>query len=329
VYRIILGPEKITVSSSPLNFHLGNDTSLCQGQALVVNAGNGYAAYYWNTNFSDSTKSTIIINAKGDYWVTVKNQYGCTATDTIKVIALYPLPIASAGEDKNTCAGNTVELSASGGTAYQWSPGGKMQATINVSPSVTSVYTVTVYDSHLCSATDQVTVHVTPSNMKSPFTNNSIEHCFEEGNLNIGSSWGKSFLWSNTGDTMQYITVDSGGSYTVTVYNETGCYVTGTILIKEYCEPKIFVPKAFSPNGDGENDDLEIFGNYFTNFKITIFNRWGEIIFVSTDRNIRWDGNYRGEGMQIGTYPWIINYKSEYDDGSKEKTIKGAVTLIR
>ena len=327
--RIILGPKTITESSSPANINLGNDTTLCQGQSITVNAGKGYTAYYWNNDFSDSTKSTITLNATGNYWVTVKNKAGCLATDSIKIKTLYPLPTADAGADKNICAGNTVELTASGGDTYQWTPGGKTDATIKVSPSITTTYTVTVYDIHHCSATDMVTVYINPSTMSSPFQSSTLEHCFEEGSYTLEAIGGNSFLWSNTGDTTQSINVTSEGTYTVTVYNETGCYVTGSVFVKEYCAPRIFIPKAFSPNGDGENDDLEIFGKYFTDFKITIFNRWGEIIFISTDKDIRWNGKYRGEDMQIGTYPYIVNYRGEYDNGSKEKMIKESVTLIR
>ena len=97
----------------------------------------------------------------------------------------------------------------------------------------------------------------------------------------------------------------------------------------EFCETKLLVPTGFTPNGDGLHDDVEIFGKHFTDFKITIFNRWGEVIFISTDRNIRWDGTYRGELMPPGSYPWTIYYTSTLDPEHQEHALNGSITLVR
>ncbi|WP_081670843.1 gliding motility-associated C-terminal domain-containing protein [Sporocytophaga myxococcoides] len=165
--------------------------------------------------------------------------------------------------------------------------------------------------------------------IREPFDDLSKEHCFEEGDLYVGPTWGKYFLWKNSGDTNQFIRITEGGIYTVTVTDEFGCSSTGDIFIKEYCIPKIFVPEAFSPNNDGLHDDLEIFGKYFTNFELKIFNRWGEIIFISNDRNKKWDGYYRNELMPIGSYPWIISYQSIFEEYGDKHVMTGSVTLVK
>jgi gliding motility-associated-like protein len=101
-----------------------------------------------------------------------------------------------------------------------------------------------------------------------------------------------------------------------------------SVLVSDFCLPSIYIPEAFSPNGDKQNDYLEIFGRHFKNFEIKIFNRWGEIIFISNDKDLFWDGLYRGEEMPIGTYPWILHYESTYGDAGIQ-TKKGSVILLR
>jgi gliding motility-associated-like protein len=321
---------KLTLTVLPiLNVDLGKDTSLCMGQTLVLDAGAGHAAYFWNNNFSDSTRQSITAHTTGYNWVSIKNQNGCTYTDTIEIKNMYPIPVAAAGQDTTICNGKTIQLTASGGTSYKWLPGGEEQATIQVSPSSTTHYAVIVNNSNHCgSATDEVIVTVKPAVSTPVFENTYREHCFDSGPLTIGASWGNSYLWT-TGDTTQFISIHQEGTYHMTMLTNFNCPVSSQIFVKEICIPKLFVPDAFSPNSDGLHDALEIFGKYFKNFEIKIFNRWGEIIFISTDRNIQWDGTYRGEDMPIGTYPWRISYRSIFEDDSDIKILKGSVTLIR
>lgn len=321
---------KLTLTILPLvNVDLGKDTSLCMGQTMILDAGTGYTAYFWNDNFSDSTQQTITVNTPGHYWVSIKNQNGCIFTDTIEIKNVYPIPVAAAGKDTTICEGNSVQLTASGGTSYKWFPGGEEQATIQVSPLSTTHYKVIVNNSNHCgSATDEVIVTVRPNISTPVFDATYKEHCFDSGPLTIGTTWGNTFLWT-TGDTTSVITVNKEGTYQMTMLNNFNCPVTGQILVKEICNPKVFVPDAFSPNNDGLHDHLEIFGKYFKNFEMKIFNRWGEIIFISSDRNMQWDGTYRGEDIPIGTYPWIISYRSIFEDDTEIKIQKGSITLIR
>jgi gliding motility-associated-like protein len=154
------------------------------------------------------------------------------------------------------------------------------------------------------------------------------------------------YKW-NDGSSLSYYLVKSSGTYSVEVRDNRGCIATDTIVVsvldQHACDNKdqgtvynpypstIFVPKAFSPNHDGVNDDLEIFGKNLNEFKIMIYNRWGEIIFISEDRNVKWNGTYRGEDMQIGTYPWVLYYNetNKSKNISELKVVKGSVTLIR
>lgn len=316
----------LTVKPLPVVL-LGKDTSLCVGQSLQLHAGNGYAAYYWNGNLTPSTES-ISANAIGKYWVQVKDQNGCSGFDTMEVLNIYPLPTADAGQNVTLCYGSSTTLKASGGVTYIWMPGNFQQASISVNPTTTTTYHVTAYDVNHCSASDDVEVVVYPKPVALLSATNLV-YCFEDGPVTLTANWGQSFIWTPSGETTQSIQASKEGTYTVRATDINNCSVSEQVILKNLCETKIFVPTGFSPNADGLHDDLEIFGKNFTAFKITIFNRWGEIIFISTDREIRWNGMYRGEEMPIGSYPWVISYQSIFDSEHKEQVMKGSITLVR
>ncbi|UHG90751.1 gliding motility-associated C-terminal domain-containing protein [Spirosoma oryzicola] len=91
-------------------------------------------------------------------------------------------------------------------------------------------------------------------------------------------------------------------------------------------DPKIFVPDAFTPNGDGNNDTFMVKGLYFDRFRLTIYSRWGEVIYSTTDRTKGWDGTINGQQAAAGQYM----YQVEVIDDTDHKTLKtGALLLIR
>jgi gliding motility-associated-like protein len=92
----------------------------------------------------------------------------------------------------------------------------------------------------------------------------------------------------------------------------------------------LFVPNAFTPNGDGVNDDFLAFGQNITGFKMYIYDRWGEEVFQTTDLNKGWNGTYKGQLARDGIYSWIILYQEDYRlFQMNAKSIKGHVTLLR
>lgn len=316
----------LTVQTLP-EVSIGNDTSLCAGQSIILDAGNGFSAYYWNDHFQTATQS-IIADSAGSYWVKVENSFGCTQSDTMQILFIYPLPEADAGPDTTGCYGKNILLTATGGNTYVWTPGNISGQTIQVSPLSATTYHVTVYDIHQCTSSDDVQVSVYPKPMPL-FSEPSVVHCFDKDPFILTPDWGESFIWHPTGETTSSIQITSAGIYTLTATDIYSCSYTDQVIVNQFCKTKLFVPNAFSPNGDGLNDVMEIFGQHVTAFKITIFNRWGEIIFISTDVTIQWDGTYKGEQMPIGTYPWTISYQNIFDEKHEEIILNGSVTVVR
>jgi gliding motility-associated-like protein len=91
-------------------------------------------------------------------------------------------------------------------------------------------------------------------------------------------------------------------------------------------EPDFYIPNAFSPNGDGKNDLLEVYGSGLKTVGLTIFNRWGEKVFDSDNQWVSWDGTYKGVMLNPGLYTY--NAELEYLNGRKKHKF-GSITLIR
>ncbi|MCX6232249.1 MAG: gliding motility-associated C-terminal domain-containing protein [Bacteroidetes bacterium] len=211
----------VNLLSKPL-VNLGNDTSICQGSSLILNAGNSGCSYFWNTG---QTTQSNTITTSGTYAVTVTNSNGCIGKDTIN-INFVQNPIINLGNDTTFCLGNIKILNAGNpGSSYNWSTG-QISQTINV--SVSGTYSVKVTNSYGCISRDTIIVNL----LSKPIVNLGNDTSICQGssfNLNAGNP-GCSYSWS-TGQTTQSITITTPGTYTVTVVNSSGCIGKDTINI--------------------------------------------------------------------------------------------------
>lgn len=179
----------------------------------------------WST--SDTT-SFIEINpdTTSVYWVKITNGSGCFATDTIKVTVI-PLPLADAGNGTSICLGETLTLTANGGTSYLWDQA-YTSASINVSPTTLTTYYVTVTDNG-CSAADSITVTINQLPVADAGSDKFI--CFGD-TTSLTASGNGSYYW-NTGDTASVIYVNPyfTTTYTVTVTNLNNCNATDNVIV--------------------------------------------------------------------------------------------------
>ena len=209
----------VTIIGVP-NVNLGNDTTLCQGQTLILNAGYAGATYLWSTG---ANTQTINVNTNGTYWVDLSIG-ACADTDTI-VVNFVPGPVVNLGNDTTLCAGQPITLDAGNpGDTYLWSNGAITQ-TIN--PTLSGTYWVHVTANGACVATDSINIIFTPS----PIVNLGPDQSLCNGNtalLNAGNP-GDTYAWS-TGANTQTITVSTAGQYWVQVANGT-CIGTDTVNV--------------------------------------------------------------------------------------------------
>ncbi len=139
------------------------------------------------------------------------------------------------------------------------------------------------------------------------------------------------YQWSNntTGRFVALRTESDGGTYTVLIKEQSGCPVKKLIFnVVVSCEPELHLPTAFSPNGDGLNDTWEIFGDDLYKLELSVYSRWGEIVFIAYDQKESWDGRRYGLKLPDGIYVWKAKYQNALSPGTWIYK-QGSVTIVR
>ncbi|HXP51776.1 MAG TPA: gliding motility-associated C-terminal domain-containing protein, partial [Bacteroidia bacterium] len=230
------------------------------------------------------------------------------------------------------CTGGAIILSApGGGTSYKWSPStGLNSDTVSnpiATPSLTTNYVVTISDG-TCAVKDTTKVIVRPGPIVTICCDSIIK--YGQG-IQLSSSGGANYMWTPANglscdncpnpiaDPTQSIT------YYVTVLTDSGCSITQSITVDVVCGT-VFVPEAFSPNGDGQNDHLYVRGDCIKELDFIVFDRWGNKVFETDDKNIPWDGTSKGQAMNTGSYVYSLS-ATLYDGTNIQK--KGNVALVR
>ncbi len=210
------------------NVNLGNDTTICQGDTLILDAGNPNHNYLWSSGAS-SQKFTA--TSPGIFWVDVDTA-GCKSRDSIS-LSLLSNPVLNLGSDSNLCAGDSLTLTAwNAGSTYVWSTG---DTTSSVVVFTQATYHVLVTSGGICMAADTIQISV----VSVPVVNLGSDSTLCEGDnmaLNAGNP-GSAHLWS-TGDSNQTIVVVTSGAYHV--QNSAGgtCLSSDTISL-------VFSPAPF------------------------------------------------------------------------------------
>lgn len=298
---------------------LGPDITVCEGDLYTLDAGEGYASYDWSTG--DSTQEIEVTDA-GEYIITITNAYGCKASDSINIL-LYAAAEISLPDSLEFCEGESYVLDAGEGfVSYIWQDGSTAQTyTVNEAGD----YTVTVVNSDGCEATVPVNVITFP--LPQIDLGGDTALCAGVKVELDAFSEGATYMW-NTGETTSAITVDGPGVYKVNVKSAEGCEISDTKFIYDPCGGLI-IPSAFSPNGDGMNDDFKpvVQSPIGSLYQFEIWSRWGELLFTSYDITKGWDGTYKNVNSEIDTYIWVVHYTKENCD--IEIIEKGFVTLVR
>jgi gliding motility-associated-like protein len=183
------------------------------------------------------------------------------------------------------------------------------------------VYTDTLVAANGCDSVRILTLKV--NGLPQPYLGADTLLCIGDSvKLNPGIY--QSYLWAN-GNTTATLTVKREGSYNVTVTNQCGSASTSRKILFSECQ--IYFPNAFTPNGDGNNDVFKVLnGLNIVTFNLTIFNRWGQKVFQTTQPTQGWDGKSNGQTNTPGVYIWSCNLTER---GKQLKTLHGTVTLVR
>lgn len=302
--------------------------------------GNGSASSSQNPSYLYSNPQLYQVS------LIVTNSNGCkdTIVQPINLAGFDPIAVSNS---VSKCGPDTVQLNASGGNYYHWSPPGGLSSTTlknpKAFPSETTVYTVTI--GNIVGADTCKTILTTTVGVY-PFAYNTGSITVSSTSVNVGETTTvtlNGFPYTGTlsvtpdipvrklNNESYVLTPAKTGEYEITFVTQNGCtHRLKTIfvqMITDACnEGTVYLPTGFTPNGDGANDILYIRSNFITEVYLTIYDRWGEKLFETDDVKKGWDGIYKGKKLDQGVYGYYMTFKC---NNGQESFKKGNITLMR
>ena len=343
----------------PIFLEVSNDTLSCTGDPmdLVANSFGTAESFIWSTdpNFSiplnnpNDSVITVVPESYTRYYIRVENQ-GCVLIDSVGVSQLTAG--TSITPDHLLCAGDTATIIVVNDfpghqLTHVWSPDdlilfGQGTEMIQAVIFETTTFMVESTTAQGCVVESMTTVFA------SPLGNEEVIATANPYNITTGESsqlsglpvdehyfyqWEPSTYLDDPHTASPNSTPDETILYKLTISDigdEGICSVSDTVIVRVFesiCgPPNIFVPNAFSPNGDGENDVLYVRGSVITDLEFSVFDRWGEKVFETDDISRGWDGRYKEKYAEPAVFVYYLN--AVCGDGQTYFE-KGNVTIIR
>lgn len=322
-------------------------TDGCDGtrQVGVTNLTGTNYSYLWSTS---STAPSITVSTSNQYDVIVRDQStGCQGDDTLQVDVYQPLTVAVTVDQQACQNGNLVTLTASAvptqTVSYEWFLNNvQLRDTVANLPSFNEgLYRANVLTGN-CQAFGELQIN------RAPVTASAIEPLYvicpeppanEIAVIEPGDFINYFAFNIETGDQVfealpGVFEIIEEGTYNFELENGFNCWTLDTSMVNVDCIPIIHAPTAFSPFASiPENTTFKLYPTFVGDFHIYIYNRWGELVFFSDDIdfmiNQGWDGTKDGELLKLGTYAYVIKFRSvsEPERGVIEQA--GGVTLLR
>jgi len=229
-------------------------------------------------------------NTSGIYKDTLQNSLSCDSIVTT-YLNVKPKPVPNLGPDKDLCRDTELTVTPGPFTSYLWQD---MSTQNTFTINTTGLYWVMTTNSFNCSATDSIRINAIIQPPKN-FLKSTDSICLYDKLLLKPLNNFSSYLWS-TGATQNNITIGAPGQYWLKATDAKGCSGTDTItVLPKQCTTGVFIPTAFTPNGDGKNDFFKaIVHGKLQSFKLQIFDRTGQLIFQTSDPAKEWNGLYKG-----------------------------------
>ncbi len=310
------------------NLDIGNDTILCEGEILGLDATlNNADTYQWQDG---STNPTLSVNQTGLYSVTVTNECNSLIDNIfIDFISLQPITI-DLGNDTMLCPNEIYTLDATwnGGISYNWQDG--FDGSV-YSVSESGLYEVEVVGTcgEVGTAMVEITYDDTPLDIDLGV--DSLL-CEEDGFyfLNATHPNALNYLW-NDGTTSPLLQATESGIYSVTVTDNCNTEIDEISLIYTNCTIcEVYVPNAFSPDFNGYNDFFRPYSNcILENYTMKIFNRWGALVFESNNIDTGWDGRLNNKDVDEGVFVYLLEFEVNQMGETLSKQLSGDVTVVK
>ena len=319
------------------------DTVICEGDSLHLRATTDGLRYEWTDPATVSDPALLNPMARPAnnptvYTITSRIGPRCFARDDVEV-RLVPYAVVNAGFDTTICFNTPASLNGfTNGTLIGWLPKIGLSDPVSLnptaSPKATTAYTLSATNSLGCITRDTVIVTVNPEVIAFAGRDTAV---VVGQTLQFNATGGQSYFWSPptalSGIDIPNPKATYNGSfdsirYTLVVGDSIGCTDEASVLVKIFrTSPRVFVPTAFTPNGDGKNEIVAPIAVGLTKLDyFRIYNRWGQLVFQTTINGKGWDGKISGKEQGTSTYVWIVKGT---DYTGKVVFEKGTVTLIR
>lgn len=339
-------PAVVSLNSN-LSFTPQTDPVICEGSSAQLNLVSNATVYSWSPSagLSNPGIANPVANpVTTTQYVVTATLDRCSVTDTV-IVNVNPAPVPDAGSDGFICYGQSYQLQGSGGVQYTWTPATYLDNSSLANPVAAATRTITYTlairaDANGCPSlvTDDVTIDVTPPIKIYTYPADTIAYPGDQIQLKAVSTVPAAniFNWTpfinlnnpNVADpVVTAATIGDSIIYKVTARSMAGCIGEAYVRLRVYKGPDLYVPTAFTPNGDGRNETFYPFPvgikaiNYFR-----VFNRWGQQVFSSNVLHKGWDGKFGGTNQAAGVYVWMAQ---GVDKNNKLITRQGTVTLIR
>ena len=357
VYKVVVQDkgciDSATVTVNVLQYitvkFASSDTAICETDSIQLKPISYALSYLWteaptiNSLNSYTVKNPMAAPGETTTYYVRANLGYCQDSTKIKVY-VAPYPKVTVGADTSICFGTRAQLHASiTANSFSWSPTNSLYNSKSLTPLAvpgkTTQYILTVKDTSYCPKTvsDSVTVNVIPI-VTINAGNDTTVAIGQPLQFNVSGDSSMSFVWLPATDLSNAFIYNPIGKYsssdpdsilyTVKATTKEGCVGTDNILVKILkMAPDILVPSGFTPNNDGLNDILKpvLIGivkfDYFN-----IYNRWGQMIFSTSQTEKGWDGTINGSGQNSGTYVYMTQ-GTDYLGNTIFR--KGTVVLIR
>jgi len=293
-------------------------------------------------NPSGQANLSLIDPQNAWYYIQISNAY-CSAADSVQ-LTIATDAFALNGPNL-VCAQAPFNLQLSGGATAQtieWSPAASITGPTNLATATASIATsqyiyVEVLTAQNCLLQDSIFVSVSPLNPLAVVASADPTIILPNASAQLSAmplgnftyNWTPTLGLSNPSIANPQATIEQTTTYTLTV-SDGLCSGSDTVLIKVFDSicgaPFVYIPNAFSPNKDGQNDKLYVRGPFIESFVFRVYDRWGELVWETTTLTEGWDGTFRGKLLDPDVYDYYLQATCV---GGLENLIKGNVTLIR
>jgi gliding motility-associated-like protein len=322
----------LVVTDPPAVCHPQTIDLTAAGITTGSSAGLGFS-YYTDAGGTSALANPSTVSTPGAYYIKGTGIVTGCETNILQVNTSFNFkPTLTTSRDTTVCKDGTAWLGAfSPGSTIQWT-GLAAGDTVSVKPPESSFYQVIATNAAGCRDTAAVNVQV---DIMSAFLNASPDITIPGSAISLSTTnnyqvvaWTPASMFANQTSRTQSITVaDSSVQFSVVLKSTNGCLDTASVkVIVDPTSYDVFVPNAFTPNGDGKNDAFLVVGPSINEVELRIFNQWGQQIFASQDKTRGWTGLYNGVPQPAGVYIYTVK-ATLYNKTVITK--RGTVLLIR